>query len=287
MTRRALSAITVCALIPALSGCGPMNYVVDSSGRPATRVELEAAPAAGDEVTSEAMSDALVVLEERLDTDEREVTVAVAEGSTIKLDVAGEVGEEDQPLLTEPGELALRPVLALGGGGASATSPDVPGVEEGVVAEFDAFDCGTPEGGGDDGAADPDLTLVACDKAGTSKYLLGAVEIDGSDVARSSASYRTEAATWVVTLEFDEGGSAGLSEITERLQDEESPRNQLAVTVDGVVVSAPVIPPGTVISEGVAEISGSFTRESAQALAGQLGTDPLPFPFEVRYISTG
>ncbi|MBO0610763.1 SecDF P1 head subdomain-containing protein [Myceligenerans salitolerans] len=271
--------------MPALSGCGSLDYVVDPSGEPITRVVLKAAPADGGEVTSAAMSKAVDVLAERLDTDERQVDTTVAEGSTVTLDVIGTVGEDDHPLLTEPGELAFRPVLALNGADPGAVSPDVPGVADGVVAEFEDFDC-SAERPGADGSGDPDLPLIACDAAGTSTYLLGPVEVDGAAVVEASASYPPESAAWAVILEFDETGTTALSQLTERLQGETSPRNQLAITVDGVVLSAPTIPPGTVITAGVAEISGSFTRESAEALAGQLGTGPLPFPFEVQYIST-
>ncbi|GAB3165060.1 hypothetical protein GCM10027059_22180 [Myceligenerans halotolerans] len=285
MTRRALPVIVMCALVPALAGCGPMDYVVDSSGEPITRVVLDAAPADDGDPTHEAMSGALDVLTERLATDEREVDVAVAEGSTVTLDVIGTVGEEDYPLLTEPGALAFRPVLALGAEGSGAASSNVPDVGADVVAEFDAFDC-TAEGRGGDGVGDPSLPLITCDEAGTIKYLLGPVEIDGATVVEASASYPPETATWVINLQFDEAGTTAFGEITERLQQEAIPRNQVAITVDGVVLSAPTIPPGVVITTGAAEISGSFTRESAEALAGQLATGPLPFPFEVQSIST-
>ncbi|MBE1875492.1 SecDF P1 head subdomain-containing protein [Myceligenerans pegani] len=285
MTRRAMPVIAMCVVASVLSGCGPLDYRVDSSGAPITRVVLEATPAADDDATAAAMGDAVDVLVERLENGEREVDVTVVEGSTVTMDVIGEVGGEDYPLLTRPGDLAFRPVLALDGGGSGAGSSDVPGVADDVVAEFEALDC-TDEAGGDVGAGDPDLPLVACDEARTGKYLLGPAEIDGADVSEASSSNTAETADWVINLQFDEGGTAALTEITERLQGEESPRNQFAVTVDGVVVSAPTIPPGTVITAGAAEISGSFTRESAEALAGLLGTDPLPFPFEVQSVST-
>lgn len=282
MTRRAMPVIMMFALVPALSGCGFMNYVEDASGESITRVVLEAAPADDGDVTHEAMDDAVDVLRERLETSGREVDAIGTEGSTVTTDVIGTVGEEDHPLLSEPGELAFRPVLALDGAGSSAAPSDVPDVAADVVAEFEAFDCA----GAGRGAGDPALPLVTCDDAGTSKYLLGPVEVDGASVVEASSSHPPESGDWVVILEFDEAGTKAFGEVTERLQAQTEPRNQFAITVDGVVLSAPMVPPGAIVSAGVVEISGSFTRESAEALADQLRTGPLPFPFEVQDIST-
>ena len=52
--------------------------------------------------------------------------------------------------------------------------------------------------------------------------------------------------------------------------------------LDGLVVSAPSLDPGVIITDGRAEISGSFTRDTAATLANQLSFGALPIAFEVQ-----
>jgi preprotein translocase subunit SecD len=59
-----------------------------------------------------------------------------------------------------------------------------------------------------------------------------------------------------------------------------SPRNQFAVTLDGYVITAPQT--NAVITNGSAQITGSFTQESSKALADQLKYGSLPIGFEVQ-----
>ena len=54
------------------------------------------------------------------------------------------------------------------------------------------------------------------------------------------------------------------------------------MVLDGLVISAPSLESGVIISDGTAEISGSFTRESAASLANQLNFGSLPLNFKVQ-----
>ena len=54
------------------------------------------------------------------------------------------------------------------------------------------------------------------------------------------------------------------------------------MVLDGLVISAPSLSPGVIISDGKAEISGTFDRESAATLANQLNFGALPLTFEVQ-----
>ena len=154
-------------------------------------------------------------------------------------------------------------------------------------AEFEALDCAAPQ---DLGSGDPGLPLVTCDQKGDSKYLLGSVDVDGTgltDVSsgRLAGPDDAEAGEWGVNLQLDDRGTEAFRETTERLQGLAEPRNQIAIALDGLVISAPSLPPGVVITTGDLQISGSFTEELAATLANQLASDPLPFPFEVRDVS--
>src|SRR5690606_4876032 len=75
-------------------------------------------------------------------------------------------------------------------------------------------------------------------------------------------------------------GTRTFREITTRLLNLESPRNQFAMVLDGLVISAPRV--NVVIPDGNAEISGDFDRDSAGTLARQLNFGSLPLTFEVQ-----
>src|SRR5690625_2649316 len=68
--------------------------------------------------------------------------------------------------------------------------------------------------------------------------------------------------------------------ISRRLIDLEPTRNQFGIVLDNLVVSAPRM--NNIITDGRAQISGNFTRESAQTLSSQLRFGALPLSFEVQ-----
>ncbi|WP_370513979.1 protein translocase subunit SecD [Cellulomonas sp. JZ18] len=154
-----------------------------------------------------------------------------------------------------------------------------------VQAQFDELDCTLPENrtGGVPGAADK--AFVTCDQEGTAKFILGPVEIEGSDIDTATSGLRTlpSGATtneWVVNLEFTSSGTPKFTETTTRLATQQQPLNQFAVVLDALVISAPSV--NEVIPNGQAEISGTFTRDSAAALANQLSFGSLPISFTVQ-----
>lgn len=169
---------------------------------------------------------------------------------------------------------------------AAATDPsDLAQITPSVQAAYDALDCTDPanrEGGGGDR---PDLLLVSCDQTGAAKYILGPVEVDGTDLNSATSglmpgSNGTVTNEWGVNLDFNGEGTTAFRETTERLTPLEPPRNQFAIVLDGLVVSAPSS--NVAITNGEASISGSFTRDSAATLANQLSFGSLPLTFEVQ-----
>ncbi|GAA2907751.1 hypothetical protein GCM10010517_74180 [Streptosporangium fragile] len=73
---------------------------------------------------------------------------------------------------------------------------------------------------------------------------------------------------WVIQVTLNPADAAAFGELTGRLARESSPRNQLAIVIDGKVVSAPVVEEP--IPGGEVQISGDFTRETATAYARRL-----------------
>ncbi|MEL7974897.1 protein translocase subunit SecD [Isoptericola sp. F-RaC21] len=170
---------------------------------------------------------------------------------------------------------------------AAASDPsDLAQITPEIQKQFEELDCTDPanlKGGGGD---DPDKPLVTCGEQDGMKYILGPMEVDGVHIASASSGLvpganGTTTNEWGVFLNFDSVGTKEFRETTTRLQGLESPRNQFAIVLDGLVVSAPSLSPGTIISNGQATISGSFTRDSAATLANQLSFGALPVQYTV------
>ena len=158
-----------------------------------------------------------------------------------------------------------------------------------VQADFDALDCTDPKNltGGVNG--DPDKAFVTCSQDGSAKYILGPVEIEGARISGASSGLKQlpnggTSNEWVVNITFDSKGTTQFTDVTTRLQGLASspPQNQFAMVLDGLVISAPSLDTGVIISDGKAQISGTFTRESAANLANQLNFGSLPLTFDVQ-----
>ncbi len=173
----------------------------------------------------------------------------------------------------------------------SKATPDSPSdiayyVTPKVQADFDALDCSDPANltGGVNG--DPDKAFVTCSQDGSAKYILGPLEIEGKRIASASSGLNQlpsggQGNEWVVNIVFDNEGTTQFTDVTTRLQGLAAtpPQNQFAMVLDGLVISAPSLASGVIIPDGKAEISGTFTRESAASLANQLNFGSLPLTF--------
>ena len=124
----------------------------------------------------------------------------------------------------------------------------------------------------DDRSAEP---LITCDDAGT-KYLLSPAIIEGTSLKDATAGLRPQSPEWAVNLELDGTGTDVFTEVTRALV---STGKLFAIVLDGRVLTAPTI--NSPITNGQAEISGSFTQASAISLANSLQYGSLPLSFEV------
>lgn len=134
--------------------------------------------------------------------------------------------------------------------------------------------------------AAPKDTIVACGKNSGGeweKYVLGPAEIEGTDVDDAKGVFDQRRGMWIVTMDFTSGGTKKFSTITGKLAQQQSPMNQFAIVLDGDVVSAPSV--GTQLGSN-AEISGSFTQQSAQDLANILSYGALPLSFQEQSVTT-
>ncbi|MDG4859131.1 hypothetical protein P8605_13365 [Streptomyces sp. T-3] len=122
--------------------------------------------------------------------------------------------------------------------------------------------------------APPSKPLSACGKDDRTQYELGPVEVAGTDVSDADAKLDPNGGGWMVNLTFTSAGGSKFAETTGRLSTQAPPNNQFGIMVDGKVLSAPSV--SQAITGGQAQISGSFTRESAEELAAFLRAGALP-----------
>lgn len=279
-----------------------------------TQVILTPVATDGQAVTEEDIDQAIGIIRQRVDSSGvAEAEITSQGGRNIVVALPGTPSEETLELVRTSAQLRFRPVLLemppgpvedADGDGEPDPEPTVPAEEladtpetepaspsdlawltPAVERRYLTLDCTDPAnrvgGGGDDAAK----AFVTCSPDGAVKYVLGPVEIEGSEIAQASSGLRTTAQgvvtnEWVVQLEFSSAGTAAFSETTQRLLTLSPPQNRFAMVLDGLVISAPSV--NDPITNGQAEISGSFTRESAATLANQLSFGSLPLSLEVQ-----
>jgi preprotein translocase subunit SecD len=163
-----------------------------------------------------------------------------------------------------------------------AAQPVSTGSAETYETQFLALDCTKDNRGvSNDDAKKP---LVACSKDGAAKYLLGPAEVVGTDVSSASASPEVNSqgvvtgTGWQVNLSFTGPGGKKFADVTTRLAALTDVRNQFAIVLDGLVISAPAT--REAITGGSAQITGSFTEADATTLANQLKFGALPISFQ-------
>ncbi|MEU1216728.1 protein translocase subunit SecD [Streptomyces sp. NPDC005791] len=170
----------------------------------------------------------------------------------------------------------------------SSEAPAATGTPDAATAalekKFTALDCtdAAARAKAGDGVKPEDST-VACSSEGDAKYLLGPAEVSGTDVDDAKAQFDQQRGIWLVSMEFTDKGSKKFQTITKKLSSQTSPMNQFAISLDGEVVSAPQV---NETLSGSAEISGSFTQQSAEDLANVLSYGALPLSFSEDTVTT-
>jgi preprotein translocase subunit SecD len=169
------------------------------------------------------------------------------------------------------------------GSASSATSA----VPDNVKAEYARKDCtrADPNAIGDRSPAN--VYVVACGRPGDPyKYLLGPSEVQGTQVSSADAALPQGASvgSWQIDLNFNGSGTSAFAKVTKRLASLPPPQNQLAITLDGVVQSAPTV--NEEIATGQAQITGSFTQKEASDLANVLKYGALPLAFTQSKVDT-
>ncbi|TPW71056.1 protein translocase subunit SecD [Schumannella sp. 10F1B-5-1] len=260
------------------------------------------------EATAEQLQQAVSIIRQRVDASGvSEAEITTLGNQNIVVSIPGTPDQATLQRIQSSSKLEFRPVLLTGAPTAAASddpsasaSPsddaslsstpsvkpsnasDTNWVTPALQKQYDDFQCSDVEDSGAN-VADPDQPLVTCKDDGTTKYLLGPVEVNGSDITDASAgtvqgSQGVSTNTWAVSIRFNGTGGDAIKKMGNRLISLESPRNQFGAVLDGVVITDPVV-------QGVTDqpqITGNFTQETAQALADQLKYGSLPVSFQVQ-----
>ncbi len=265
-------------------GATSINLGLDLRG--GTSVTLQPRIQDGDtgQVTPEAINQAVSIIRQRVDSlgvAESEVT---AEGTgtnrQIVIAVPGETGRRIVDLVGQTAELRFRQVLVEAG---SVPTPNDSELLAGLnlssdeEARFLALDCTSFDS---NAVVDqPDSVLVSCDRNSFSRYLLAPAVVVGRDVRGATAAIDPQSASgWFVSLDFNGDGTKKFGQLTQDVVNLPAPQNQVAIVLDGVVVSAPRI--NEAILGGQAQITGSFSQIEAQDLANVLKYGSLPLAFD-------
>lgn len=144
---------------------------------------------------------------------------------------------------------------------------------------FAALDCNDSEvlNGSTD---DPSQYLISCETDGSVKYALAPADLVGTDIESATAGLPQQGGGgWQVDLQMTSEGAKKFADSTTKLSALDSPNDQFAIVLDGVVISAPSV--NEPIIGGSAVISGSFTADEARSLAQVLKYGALPVGLEV------
>ncbi len=157
-----------------------------------------------------------------------------------------------------------------------------------ITAQLAIQTCGPGHDSSKASSAPPQDWLVACDRTQPVKYILQPASLRGTAVSGASATIETgsngtSTGRWIVNVDFTNKGQNQWSDLTGKISsapgcgpNATTPSCQLAIVLDGVVVSSPVIEQRIA---GSAQISGNFTSKTANDLASVLKYGALPVSF--------
>ena len=140
----------------------------------------------------------------------------------------------------------------------------------------------------------PKNQIVACGLSnGTSgvpyKFVLDQAKVLGSQIKSASATPQQSTTFWQTNINFNGAGAKAFGDLTTRMYSlygkTPSPLDDLAVVLDGQVISFPQINQGPIVG-GSAEIFGQFSQQQATNLANVLSYGSLPLTFRQESVET-
>lgn len=267
--------------------------------------------------TPESLEKAVEIIERRVNSlgvAEPEIT---RQGDNVVVNLPG-VDDQQRALdiIGRQGEVLLRPVLQVGTTNTDATTTTVGGATETTTP--DTVDPAQPTGPGDARRSVPSTTIAetttTVSDASTTTVPQIAVSNDPNDptanavlegdagavflvgpagasgqVFNNDASADITTGNWVVTVGLRDGalGEDVWNALTTKCFNREPscPTGQIAIVLDGKVISAPVVQEA-VFTGGNVQITGDFTEAEARDLAKILEFGAVPVRFDVATVQT-
>lgn len=282
-----------------------------------TQIVLSPQLESGQTVTAEQMAQAVSIIRQRIDAaGVSEAEINTQGNNNIVVSIPGTPDDATLARIEASAKLEFRAVLEAGAPtstavGADGTATPVPvgtidpnlstvpavspsngsdlnWVTPALQAQYEQFDCAS-ESAQTTNTAPEDQPLITCDFSNTVKYILGPVEVFGSDISNAGASLVTTSTgattgQWAVDLAFNGKGTKDFGDVTTRLNGLTGSQNQFAIVLDGKVLTVPAT--NAAITNGSAQITGGFTQESSKTLADQLKYGALPIGFQVQSSDT-
>ena len=261
------------------------------------------------QIKPEDLDQAVAIIRDRIGgAGVSEAEVTTQNGRNIVVSMPGVIDDKTRALVASSAQMQFRSVLMMSQNIAAipeaqqtpasevpkptakpANGSDLNWITADVLKQFESWDCQQELAKQPRTQFADDKPAIACevnvDEGRFAKYLLGPVEVKGADISGATAAQVLNAqgantGQWGVNLEFNGEGSKAFMEVTSRITNLESPRNQFAVVLDGSVVSAPQS--NVVITDGKSQITGGFTQQTAAELAQQLKFGALPMSFAIQ-----
>lgn len=271
-----------------------------------TQIVLTANLTDGQTVSQEQLDQAVSIIRQRVDASgvsEAEITTQGAQNVVVS--IPGTPDAATVKRIESSAKLEFRPVLAVSPATPLAegqqppviepmaqlvptpqpsTAGDTAWITEQMGQQFELFVCDA-QAAEQASLAEPRLPAFVCDVAGTTKFILGPVELGGEVIIDATAQPETtstgaQTGGWAVQITMNPEGTSTFGEISSRMFGAQEPLNQFAFVLDGTVLSAPAMQ--AQILDGRPSITGGFTQESAKALADQLKFGALPIGFTVQ-----
>ena len=280
-------SIIAFSAIAFIQGATKIKLGLDLRG--GTSVTLTPRASQNGKVTAAAIDQAVGIIRQRVNSlgvAESEVTSqGTGVNRQIVISVPGQTGQRIVQLVGQTAELRFRQVLAEGNATAKSAATDTKtatlpaGVSQDLNTKYANLDCTDVKnlrGGSTDLPTD---TIVSCNRSGSTKYILGPAQVLGSMISKASAAIDQQGSSgWYVLLNFNGEGTKKFGEVTSAITNLTAPQNQLAIVLDGLVVSAPRIIQA--ITAGNAQITGNFSQTDASDLANVLKYGSLPLAFD-------
>lgn len=215
----------------------------------------------------------------------QEPEISISGDNTVVVQLPG-VEDEQRAIeaVGQTGVLSFRPVLAsVAGDVGPLAGTDTPNIdnETGLTIDDDTF-------------AESAWLLYDDTDVPTQVLELGPAALEGSNVDEALPVFDPNSAVWAVTLDLTGDGADKFAQLTAEAAGYPpgDPRRQIAIVLDGGVITAPAVnetvSPETGISGGSAQITmgrGDDSQQQAQDLAVTLRYGSLPVAFEISSVT--